>query len=313
VSAPSLSVICTVGPRRGRVTRAVRAISAQTAAKEIELILVDTRPGDFPLQLAQGVRATVVPTRSISTLGQARATGLATARGEAVAFVTDHTRPEPGWATALISAYHEGPWAAVGYSFRNANPNTYGSRAAMRADFAPWLETTRSSEVKHLAPVDISYRRSVLIDLGADRIEELLTAEPLLLEQLRGRGLRFAVIGDARVSHACLRTMRQNAMSSFDYCQMLAGIQLRREHWRIGRRLAHALASALVAPATRTARTIQALAGKIPRRAVVISLPGILYQHLLGGLGQGWGYLAGDGQAAKRFLKWQLAAERDDR
>jgi glycosyl transferase family 2 len=313
VSNPPLSVICTTGSRRERAAGVIRAISTQTAAEEIELILVDTHPGDLPLQLPPGMPARVVPTRSISTLGQARATGLATARGEAVAFVTDHTRPEPGWAMALISPYHEGPWAAVGYSFSNANPNTYGSRAAMLADFAPWLETTRSSEVTHLAPVDISYRRSALIDLGDDRIEELLTAEPLLLEQLRGRGLRLAMISDARVSHACLRTMGQNAMSSFDYCQALAGIQLRREQWRIGRRLTHALASAFVTPATRTARTIHALAGKIPRRALVISLPGILCQHLLGGLGQGWGYLAGDGQAAGRFLKWQLATERDDR
>jgi hypothetical protein len=306
-----VSVICTVGPRQGRAARVIRALSAQTAAGELELILVDVAPGEDPLPIPREISSKVIPAPPGSTLGEARAAGLVSAQAEVVAFLADHCYPEPGWAGALISAYRDGPWDAVGYAFSNANPDTYGSRAAALADFAPWLVSTSSREVDYLPPNDVSYRLSALIELGSE-IEELLTAEPLLLEELRARGRRLAVSGDAEVSHACLQTVRANARASFDYCRALAGIQLRRERWRLGRRIAQALAAALVVPLLRTVGCVSALAGRFSLRVVLLNLPGIFAEHLLAGLGQAWGYLAGGGQAADRFLQWEVAAARDD-
>jgi hypothetical protein len=311
MTAPALSVICTAGPRRRRAERVVQALAAQSAAERLELILVDAAPAAGPLEAPAGISSKVIVARPGSTLGEAKAAGLAAASAEAVAFLADHCYPEPGWAAALISAYREGPWAAVGYAFSNANPDSYGSRAAMLADFGPWLARASSGETDHLPPNDVSYRRSALAGM-ADQVE-LLTAEPLLLKELRGRGRRLAVIGEAEVSHGCLRTMRGNALASFDYCQALAGIQRRRERWGIGRRLAQALASALIAPVIRTARSVRARVGKSSRGTVLLNLPGIFFQHLLAGLGQGWGYLAGNREAARRFLEWELVAARDDR
>jgi hypothetical protein len=311
VSVPTLSVICTIGPRRERAVRVLQALSAQHATENIELILVDAASGESPLATPEETVAKVVPAGPGSTLGEARAVGLAEANAEFVAFLADHCYPEPGWATALISAYRNGPWAAVGYAFSNANPDTYGSRAAALADFAPWLAHTSSREVDYLPPNDVSYRRSALIEFGSE-IGELLTAEPLLLEELRARGRRLSVNGDAEVSHACLRTIRDNAVASFDYCRALAGIQLRRERWRLGRRIAQALASALAVPLLRTVGCARALVGRFSLRVVLLNLPGIFTEHLLAGMGQAWGYLAGGGDAADRFLQWEVAAVRDD-
>jgi glycosyl transferase family 2 len=309
---PPLSVICTVGPRRERAERVVQALSRQTAAEKIELILIDAAPGAGALETPDEIPARVIPARPGWMLGDAKAAALAAAQGEAVAFLADHVYPQPGWAAALISAYRDGPWAAVGYSFSNANPDTYGSRAAMLADFAPWLAVTGSGEVDYLPANDISYRRAALAGFG-DQIGELLMAEPLLLDELRGRGRRLAVKGEAGVSHGCLRTMWANAAASFDFCQALAGIQRRRQRWGMGRQLAQALASALAAPPIRTVRTVRALAGKSAPGAVLLNLPGIFFQHLLAGLGQAWGYLVGGRGAAERFLEWEVAAARDDR
>jgi hypothetical protein len=312
VSAPVLSVICTVGPRRGRAERAVQVLSKQTAAEKIELIMIDAAPGEDPLESPEAIPSKVISARPGATLGEARAAGLAAARGEAVAFLTDHTRPEPEWAAALISAYSDGPWGAVGYCFGNSHPDAYGARAAMYADFAPWLDSTTRAEVDHLPPLDVSYRRSALARVVDEGIEELLTAEPLLLQELRRHGQSLAVSGAARVSHGCLRTISENAACAFAYSQALAGVQLRRERWKIGRRLAHSGTSALVVPVLRTAHTVRTLAGKFSRRVVLFNLPGIFLQHLFAGLGQAWGYLAGSGDSGERFLNWAIAAPRED-
>jgi hypothetical protein len=52
--------------------------------------------------------------------------------------------------------------------------------------------------------------------------------------------------------------------------------------------------------------------GRLSPRVVLLNLPGIFIEHLLAGLGQAWGYLAGGGEAAERFLQWEVAAARDD-
>jgi hypothetical protein len=311
VNNPDLSVVCTLGPRRGRAERVLEALAAQSAADSIELVLMDAGPPEQPLRPPDAIHSTVLPHPAGGRLGEARARGLHFARGEIVAFFADHVYPEPGWAQALIAAYRDGPWAAVGYAFRNANPDTYGSRASMLADFAPWLVPTHSRETAYLPPNDLSFRRSVLLGLGDDLVE-LLTAEPLLLEELQRRGHRLAVAKEAVVAHACLRTVRDNALASFDYCRALAEIQVRREHWGIGRRLAQIVFSALGAPALRTVGTLRILVRGPSRGTAIRSLPGIAFQHLLTGLGQAWGCIAGGGDAASRFPRWELAEARDD-
>jgi hypothetical protein len=312
VSDPFLSVICTAGPRRRRAQRVMEAVAAQTAAADLELVLVDTSPDAAPLEAPPGLPTTVIPCPSAGSLGEARARGLAAARGEAVAFLADHCYPVPDWARSVIRSYRDRPVAAVGYSFVNANTDTYGSRCSMLADFGPWLAPSVSAEVEVLPPHDVSYRRSVLSGLG-DQVGELLTAEPLLLEELRKRGHRFAVHGGAVARHGCLRSVGANALASFDYGRALAAIQRRREGWGIGARALHALISLFGAPALRTAQALRALFARSLGGEALRALPGILCQHALAASGQAWGYLVGGGDAPVRFLQREVADVRDDR
>ena len=160
MSDPRLSVVCTLGPWRARLVRMLAALDAQTAADSIEIVFVGMSPESELLGPSREIPTTVLPYPPGAPLGAARADGLQAARGEIVAFLADHAYPDPGWAEALIGAYRDRPWAAVGYAFRNANPDTHGSRAAMLADFAPWLAPVSSGETDYLPPNDLSFRRS---------------------------------------------------------------------------------------------------------------------------------------------------------
>src|SRR5205085_8518830 len=135
---PRLSVVMVAGDCRERAQHALDRLCAQTALDELQIVVVDLgAQNGRGLTAPAEARVDIVARPNVAEWAEARRIGLERTSAPAVAFVEEHCFTDPGWAAALIGA-HEGPWASVGYGFRNANPDTYVSRAAMLTDYGLW-------------------------------------------------------------------------------------------------------------------------------------------------------------------------------
>ncbi|WP_433243030.1 glycosyltransferase family 2 protein [Streptosporangium sp. CA-135522] len=106
-TGPALSVVIVTGAggSPAHLSSAVAALRAQQPAPEEIVLVVDHCP-----ELAAWAEATldgvvVVHDREVAGAVAARNRGLASARGEIVAFLDGDCRPEPGWSASLLAAY----------------------------------------------------------------------------------------------------------------------------------------------------------------------------------------------------------------
>ena len=306
MSAPALTVAVLVGPLRHRARRVVDWVAEQDVADRIEMLVVDLAPDAEPLALPPGIDAHTIelPGAPIS-----RGKGEAVRRASApvVAFVEDHCYPCPGWAGALIEA-HRGPWAGVGYRFRNANPDTWVSRAGLVADYGMFLDPPRG-EADFLSGNNVSYKREPLLALG-DRLDDLLIVDFNVQRTLLERGERLFVEPAALVEHENYNRVADLWRANRAYCRVLAANRAR--GWPLRRRLFYALAAPIAAPAIKAVRMLRAVAAR-PRLAplVVAALPVIVTTYAHSAAGEARGYFdRSAAHAEAEFLVWELATAR---
>jgi glycosyltransferase involved in cell wall biosynthesis len=301
---PVLSAVCLLGSRRERLPRLGAAIAAQTAADELEFVVVGG--GEEPVPLSDRIRSMRVPWPPGLSLGEARAAGAREASGEIVAFLLDHCYPEPGWAEALIAAYRDRPWSAVGYGFRNANPDTYASRATFLAHFGAWAGEDQG-EAARLPGLDVSYRRRELLALGPD-LGQLLDIDSSVHRRFRSVGLSLALEPRAVVAEECFDSVIDACRANAVYARMLAVRRAKSESWSRWRRLAGALAALPVGTVVRLARIWRGSKGR--RGELLRCLPPLTAICLGWALGEAGGYLFGEGRAPGRLVHWELEAIR---
>jgi GT2 family glycosyltransferase len=304
MTAPRLSVVCLAGPHRERTRRCLDALASQTAVKSLELILVDAgAPGDRP-QPQPAVAAAIELLPGGITLGGARKRGIEAASAPAIAFMSDHCYPEPGFAAALIEAY-EGPWAAVGYAFRDSPGTTYGARAARIADHGKWLAgVTPGGPVDSISYGEASYRREFLESLG-EALEWTLDSDFSLQSRVHEAGLEMCVAPGAVITHDNLATVRANGELSYHSSRLVGARHLGGGGSRT-RRVLYALAAPVAVPVLRTLRQVRETLGSVSVAQLGMALPAIAVKNVYEGLGQAVGYLRGEGDAASRLLEAEL-------
>ena len=109
--SPALSVVLATDVYE-TIDPVVRALRAQTAHAELEVVLVIPDPGPLKTRVAtldDFAAVRVVEIESLVPLASARAAGVRAATAPIVYVGETHVFPEPGWAEALIEA-HAGPW-----------------------------------------------------------------------------------------------------------------------------------------------------------------------------------------------------------
>jgi hypothetical protein len=152
-SLPAMSVVVITPNRYEAVGTVLRHLKAQSIKQQIEVVIVapttDAIPLDAPELLGFHNVQVVAFAGVVSSTAAARVAGVRAARAPVVAFVEDHSFPQPGWAEALITAY-SGPWAAVGPAVGNANPGNAISWANLLIEYAPWLDAATPEAVEHL-------------------------------------------------------------------------------------------------------------------------------------------------------------------
>src|SRR6185295_6477622 len=126
-AVPAMSVVALTPDRIDNIHTVLLHLQAQAAHAELELVIVAPTAESIPrdARVLQGFwDVVVVPFGDVAAAAPAaRAAGVRAARAPIVAFVEDHSFPQPGWAEALIAA-HQQDWAVVGPAVGNANPET---------------------------------------------------------------------------------------------------------------------------------------------------------------------------------------------
>lgn len=226
-----------------------------------------------------------------------------------IAFIEDHCYPEPDWAAALIAA-HRGPWAAVGYAFKNANPETYMARACMLNDYGMWLYPTSNGERQVLPGQNISYKRDLLCKFG-ERLELLLTPDFNLQQVLIKQGWAMYVEGRAVVAHENFNSLAKLMRAHHAYARLLAGHRTSTDAWSVVKRILYGVAVLPGAPVITAYRLIRSMGAGGPQWfEVVVSLPVYTVTRLWAAVGESLGTLAGAGKAAAILHDLEIDSER---
>jgi hypothetical protein len=293
---PVLSVVLPTPSDFASIATTVRHLRAQSIADRLELVIVAMGQAGFALDERacrpfQNVRVVRVEKRSH---GDACAAGVRLARAPLVAFAEDHCFPEPGWAQALVEGYTSPDIAAVGPVFRNANPGTLVSWCDFVIGYGPWVDPRCSGDRPFLAGHNSSYRREVLVGLGA-RLEDLLEAETVLHLELRRSGLRLVLQPGARAAHTNFGRFGVWLPVQFHCGRVFAAERAR--PWGRPKRAAYAAASPLI-PCVRLYRALRHLgSAEPPRPSALQALPLLALALAADGLGQLVGYLLGSGRS----------------
>ena len=297
-SVPALSVVVPAPDHIGGVLRTARAIAAQDIAAQIELVVVARSPdGGVPAQVAAPLHSVrVVPMPDWTTMTAARVRGVERARAPIVALGEDHCFPSPGWARALL-AVHQGPWAAVGPAFLNANPASLVSWANLAIEYGPWLAPVEAGATDHVPGHNSSYKRDVLLGYG-DRLEEMLEAESILHWDLRRRGSAVAMAPEATTRHENFSRLGPSFALRFGGGRLFAAC--RAAQWPLWRRAAFALASPAI-PLVRALRTHGHLRRVAEARGRFGLRPLVFFLLAVDAIGECAGYLLGAGDQARRL------------
>ena len=129
------------------VAELAEALDRQTAAAEIELVLVAPRPFEAHRAREITVRVVVAPEGG----AYARATGVRASGGEIVALGETHVLPEPEWAGQCLAAHERGADVVLPL-VTNANPATTLSWAGFLMDYGRYAAAATPSTVVSRTP-----------------------------------------------------------------------------------------------------------------------------------------------------------------
>jgi hypothetical protein len=280
------------------VAPVVRRLGALPSAAQIELVVALPRgtagaPDD---EVRPFARAQVVEVDAVPPLGAARAAGVRAATAPFVFMGETHSFLEDGAVESLVAA-HEPGWAVVVPAISNANPDGATSWAGFLAGYAAWAEGQPPGEVANAPIYNVSYRRDVLLDLGA-RLPALLTEGEDMIAALRSGGYRLRFEPSAHVAHA-----NMSRPWPWLHQRLLAGRAIagtRSTRWPATRRAAYALGAPLI-PFVLLSRSRRGIATTmrrhhLPRRVLL----GLVAGAIAEALGELLGYALGEDPAWRR-------------
>ena len=304
--APAMSVVLATPGDFTTIAATVRHLRRQSIAERLELVVV-ARAADA---LSVGESAfhgfwghQVVGVGRVVSAGQANAAGVRAARAAVVALAEDHCFPEPEWAEALLERHARGDVAAVGPVFRNANPATLVSWCDFIIGYGPWMEPGTSGDQPFLPGHNSSYRKAVLLEVGA-RLEKFLEAETVLHLELRRQGHRLVLEPRARTAHTNFGRLGSWLPVQYHHGRVFAAERARR--WTWPKRAFYAAASPLI-PGVRFVRAVRHLRrAKRPRPSLARLGPLLALGLAADGLGQLVGYLSGAGAASQQLARCEF-------
>ncbi len=307
-SGPALSVV-TIGYESAADCRLVIGeLARQTLANELEVIVVaPDREGLSEDHIESFGTWQWVTLPEIRICGTAMAEGFRAAAGPFVTYAEEHTYLNDDWAEQVLAAHRKG-YSVVGFVMENANPETLTSWAHLYGQFGPVVAPVESGESDFLAGHHVSYSRSLLLGYG-DSLDDMLEDESALFLDLRSKGIRMYVAGEAISRHVNISSLSAYMLMDYLGQRSFAGARVQAGNWSFFKRLAFAGALPLI-PFVRLRRIIRDIR-RSGRQELL--LPKILWPIGLalsaGAWGEMLGYLIGPGNAAERKAPAELQRE----
>jgi hypothetical protein len=295
----------------GAIRKTIGHLRTQTVKNCLELIIVAPVADNLNLnesELQDFCQFHVAEVGSITSTGKPLAEGFRQASAPIVAYVEEHSYPEPGWAEALIRA-HSGPWAGVGAVLGNANPGTMTSWANLYTDFGPWVEPAEAVETINLGGHHTAYKRAALMEFGP-LLDELLETDLILNSELRARGYKLYLEPAAKSYHMNCSRFTSYVRAEFYGGRLFGAARARYEHWSIFRRLLYICGMPLI-PIVRLWRICREIRRSGRERELFPKvLPPLMAGLVAHTLGEVTGYALGSGNAAQQRITLELSRYR---
>ena len=278
-------------------------LRSQTVSTLLELIIVT--PSRKELNLASSnlegfSNYKILEIGEFENEGTAKAAGVMVASAPLVAFMEDHSYPDPIWAEALIKAHSKGNFAVVGPVMLNANPHCGISWGFFLVLYSQWMAARPQKEVRHLPGNQSCYRRELLLRYRS-RLSEMLAAESILQWDLLDKGYQLYQEPTARVYHLNLSRLGLTLSESYFYSRIFAANRVL--GWNRIRRIFYTVGSPLL-PLIRLRRIFKDASRAQLRMAVILrALITIFLILCAGSVGELLGYAFGAGKAKKRLLR----------
>jgi len=289
---PDLSVVVVTPDDFRSIARVVGHLRGQTVHDRIELLIVAPSAAKLGAAIeAVGAgfqSARVIEHAPVRSRGVAGAAGARAARAAVVAFAENHSFPDPEWAESFLEA-HRGPWAVVGPSVRNANPETQTSRVNFALTYGGWSEPAAAGEVDLLPFHGSAYKREWLAPYG-DRLGPLLDQEYWLQRDVRERGGRLYFEPRARTAHLNESVLVTSLRLLFGHGRLFgAG---RSSAWSPLRRAGYVLGSPAI-PLLNLPGALRNSARQMGAVGLAASLPSVGLHVAARAAGEAFGYLCG--------------------
>lgn len=306
-----LSAVMIAGTCRKRAQKSLDALCQQTIIDQMEIIVVDLGAETCPpFTVDSNIRVSTIQMPKFTSWAVARTAAIfKTAESQIVAFIEDHSFAAPDWAEQIVNAF-TGPWAAVGYSVMNANPETYMSCAGLMADYSLCMPPIQDGRTDFLPGNNVAYRRDLLIQFG-DRLKTDLGIDFNIHEALKKQGHEFVLSSKAVIAHQNYDRIGGLLKANYNYSRMIAANRIASSHWGIFTQTVYIVGTPFASPIIRLIRIIKSLRGRSSLVWPFISaLPVLLITFSCSALAEASGYLSGAGQSVKDFNIWELMTER---
>jgi hypothetical protein len=286
-------------PNRSGLAAALDALQRQTIGPPFEIIVPSAAMARasqwrerYPNVLFLAAEP-ASPPRSAERLDELRAIGVAAARGDIVAVIEDHVRPDADWSARILEDHRE-PYAAVGGAIENGT-DCLLNWAAYFVDLGRYHNPVPTGESGYASVVNVSYKRPALENIR--HVWRQRFSETAVHTALMACGEKLALSGAVIVRQyrdevtfgSCCRDFLTWGRSYGSTRARLAGP---------ARRLVYACLSPLV-PAILLLRTAADVVQKRRLLAAWLkSLPVAAALTIAWSLGEFTGYLAGEASAA---------------
>jgi len=308
---PSLSAVVVIPDIYKTIKKTMDYLKEQTAADKVELVFVG--PSSVKLELDESefinfLSWQFIGIPSVISISHSYCAGIRKAHSPIVILVEDHAFPEAHWAELLIKDHKE-PYAVVGPSMRNANPESLVSRADFYQAYAAWVYPAESKSMESLPAHNSSYKRDILLQFDS-QLEDFMESEHLLHRKLRSMGYKLFLEGRTYTSHVNF----VSTVSSWSYWfrkRFYAGRQYAStwsRSWSLAHRLLFVMATPLI-PFIRLWR-IFGYVKHLERPSSYPSLLTIMLSGLLAeSYGHVFGYITGFGQWLENLPKYEFHRE----